>query len=140
MDYDNWLQKSAGCFDDYYEADDNEIFDWYNRYHSEDVTPEMVLYGDWGELDYVPYLIAEAICERMSEDNEFIKAYDSGFVEDLNEYIRKYPERAKILYDKYKPDNLEELRNLLGKDWEKLEEEYSDYINNYDPDDYRDWD
>ena len=117
MDYDNWLQKSAGCFDDYYEADDDEIFDWYNRYYSEDVTPEMVLYGDLTELDYIPYIIAEAISERMSEDNEFIKAYDSGFVEDLSEYIRKYPERAKALYNKYKPDNLEKLHNLLGESW-----------------------
>lgn len=31
MDYDNWLQKGAGCFYNYLEADDDKIFEYYTN-------------------------------------------------------------------------------------------------------------
>lgn len=131
MDYDYWLQKSAGCFDDYYEASNDEIFDWYDRYYSEDVTPKMVLYGDWDELDYIPSIVVESISDKIAEDEEFIRAYDAGFVEDLVEFNKKYPERARAICEKYIPKNAKDLWNLLGRErWDSLEEQFYEGYNN----------
>lgn len=38
MDYDNWLQKGAGCFYNYLEADDDKIFEYYNNVSEKDAT------------------------------------------------------------------------------------------------------
>ena len=134
MDYDRWLQKGAGCFDDYYEADNNEIFEWYEDNYSNDVTTSNVLYNDITDLPYITSLVIEAITDKMAEDEEFIKAYDAGFVEDLVEFNKKYPERAKALCEKYISKNVNDLWNLLGREgWDSLEEEfYEDYNNRED--------
>lgn len=31
MDYDYWLQKGAGCFDEYYKADNDELYNLIGR-------------------------------------------------------------------------------------------------------------
>ena len=131
MDYDNWLQKSAGCFDDYYEADNNEIFEWYKNNYSDDVTTSNVLYNDISDIPYAASLVIEAITDKMAEDEEFIRAYDAGFVEDLVEFNKKYPERAKVLCEKYIPKNANELYGLIGdKGWDSLSEEFYKSYNN----------
>jgi len=126
MDYDYWLQKSAGCFDDNYsEASDEQIFEWYKDYYSDVLTPEEVLFGDWSELYGTAYLVAEAITDKMGEDEEVIKQYDAGLIEDLSEFIKKYPERAKILYEKYEPKNDNELFALIGYEgWSSLQDKF----------------
>ena len=138
MDYDYWLQKSAGCFDDYYEADDDTIFNWYDERYS-DIPMEKALDADNPEI---PYYVADAIIERMWEDEEFLRDYDYGFVENLDEWINKYPDKANRLYRRLKPKNSDEMFKLLGrKGWPLFTDDYYDWYNDYyDPDDYRDWD
>lgn len=131
MDYDVWLQRSAGCFDDYYEASDDEIFDWYEDYYAEDINVDNILYSDIEDMPYIAYLVAEAIIDKITGDEEFIKAYDAGFVEDLVEFNKKYPERAKVLCEKYIPKNANELYSLIGdKGWDSLSEEFYESYNN----------
>ncbi len=133
MDYDYWLQKSAGCFDDYYEASDDEIFRWYDERYS-DVPMEKAL----GDYD-IPSCVADAMIDKMWEDEEFLRDYDYGFVEDLAEWMDKYPDKANRLYQKLKPKNSDEMFKLLGrKGWSSFTDEFYDWYNNYyDPEDYR---
>lgn len=132
MGYDYWLQKSAGCFDDdYYEASDKEIFEWYKEHCADKITPEEVLFGDWSELYGTAYLVAETISDKMGEDEEVIRLYDAGLIEDLSEFIKKYPERAKALYKKYEPKDDNELYALIGeKGWSSLLDEFYESYNN----------
>ena len=131
MDYDYWLQKEAGCFDDYYEADNDEIFDWYEDHYADDVTVDNILYGDLHSFSYVPYIVIEGITDKIAEDEEFIKIYDAGFVEDLTEFIKMYPESAKVLCEKYIPKNTNDLLNLIGRQgWDTLEKKFYESYNN----------
>ena len=130
MDYDNWLQKGAGCFDEHYETNNNEIFEWYKNNYADDITVDNILYDEIDDFPYVPYLVIERILDRMGEDDEFINAYDSGLVDDLNEYIRKYPERARVICEKYIPRNADDLWNLLGdKGWKSIKDSFYEYYN-----------
>ena len=129
MDYDYWLQKSAGCFDDYYEAKDDEIFEWYENNYADDITADNILYAETDDFPYVAYLVIECILDRMGEDDEFINAYDSGLVDDLNEYIRKYPECARAICKKYIPKNANELYSIVEKNgWESILDNFYDSL------------
>ena len=86
----------------------------------------------------IPYYVSDSIIDKMWEDEEFLRDYDYGFVEDLDEWINKYPDKANRLYQKLKPKSSDEMFKLLGrKGWSSLEDEFYDW---YDPNDYRDWD
>ena len=124
MDYDYWLQKSAGCFDDYYEADDDTIFNWYDDKYNDVPVKEAL-------EDYeIPFYVADAIIERMWEDEEVLKDLDAGIVDDLAEWAEKYPEQYKILYEKYKPKNADELFNLVGRDgWASISDDFYESLN-----------
>ena len=113
----------------YYEANDDEVFEWYEKYYK--VSTEDVLFGDTYKLPHISNIVAESIIDRMCKDESFIELYDTGDIEDLDEFIKKYPERAKILCEKYIPKNANELYSLIDKKyWDLLIEEfYKDYNN-----------
>ena len=76
-------------------------------------------------------MYAEAIIDKITGDEEFIRIYDAGFVEDLPEFIKKYPERAQVLCKKYIPKDANDLWNLLGyKGWDSLTEKFYENYNN----------
>lgn len=124
MDYDYWLQKSAGCFDEYYEASNDDVFEWYSNTYG-DVPVKQAL-DDYG----IPYCVVEAIVDRMWEDENVLKDLEAGVVDDLQEWLDKHPGQYEILYEKYKPKNARELYNLVGREgWDSLEEEFYEYYN-----------
>lgn len=126
MDYDYWLQKGAGCFDEYYEADDDEIFEWYyDKYNDVPVKEALDDYD-------IPSCVVDAIIDRMWEDENVLKDLEAGVVEDLQEWLDKHPGQYEALYEKYKPKNADELYNLVGsKGWNSISDSfYESYYNN----------
>ena len=124
MDYDYWLQKSAGCYDDYYEAEDDDIFEWYyDKYNDVPVKEALEDYE-------IPYCVADAITERMWEDEKVLKDLEAGIVDDLAEWLEKHPEQYEILYEKYKPKNADELYSLVGRDgWDSISDDFYESLN-----------
>ena len=141
-DYDLWLQKSAGCFDEYPEhnPEDDEIFDYFESEYGDNLKSEVT------DLSYrgIRSIYAEHIIEIMWDDPEVLKELEDGTVEDLAEWMKKHPEKVDDLFERCRPYDADEFKILLGKEtWNKLSEEYDEYYwNHYDPDDdsYRDWD
>lgn len=127
MDYDNWLQKGAGCFDNYFEADDDEIFEYCrDRYY--DFSAEEAL-----NEGIMPSYIADSIIERMWEDEEVLRELEAGDVDDLAEWEQKHPDKVETLYERTRPNNATELRNLIGKGgWSMLKEEFYESWENQD--------
>lgn len=127
MDYDNWLQKGAGCFDNYLEADDDEIFEYYRDKYYDFSAEEALNEG------IMPSYIADSIIDRMWEDEEVLRELEAGNVDDLAEWEQKHPDKVETLYERTRPNNAAELRNLIGKDgWLMLKEEFYKFWDNQD--------
>lgn len=135
IDYDWWLQKSAGCFDDddCYEPSVDEVYDyWVDNYliKGEEPSVEYFLSGDLGTDSFV----------ALAEQNEsFIRDYESGIVEDIDDWFNKDPDgHATAFWNKVKPVNGKTLCYLLnshvydskykkGTEWDDLYDEAEEY-------------
>lgn len=123
MDYDNWLQKSAGCFDDgefYADEHLDEIYNYWNGYIQ---SPKDLLKGS------IPGF--ESFLAFAEEDEDFFNDFDDGNVEDVEEWILKDPDKhVTKLWGVVKPKDGESLETFLnkGNEWDDMVTEYEEYI------------
>lgn len=123
MDYDNWLQRSAGCFND--GPDTRECWNSIGSYFWNDVQDYLDTTSCKEFLKDSPYLI-DAISDLWDKELEIDK-YDenSPYLIDIWELSEKYPEVADEFFNRVKPKNIKEFRNLVSDD------DIVDYYNSY---------
>lgn len=126
MDYDNWLQKSAGAFDD--GPDDDQIWSYYGD----------EMFNDWSENN-------QTFKQYMYEtgEDELFDPISDGIWDALPDYVKndksidddykmygKYPEEVEKAFSLVKPKSPEEYKRMVwnkGKgriNYESLAEKY----------------
>lgn len=123
MDYDNWLQKSAGCFDDDVFYADEHLDDIYEYWSEHVQSPKDLLTG------YIPGF--ESFLTFAEEDDDFLNDFDDGNVKDVEEWITKDPNgHVTKLWDMIKPKDGESLETFLnkGNEWDDMAVEYEEYL------------
>ena len=120
MDYDNWLQKGAGCFDDYpdirecWQSVGSNMWDEFSSYKNIQEFLQESIFG----VDRLAELWDEEIEKEEYETNP-------QYLVDIWTLSEKYPEYANNFFNKVKPKSEEELYNFLSDD------EIFDYYNRY---------
>ena len=126
MDYDNWLQKGAGAFDD--GPDDDQIWSYYgdemfNDWSENNQTFKQYMYetGEDELFDPISDGIWNALPDYVKDDKD---------IDDDYKMYEKYPEEVEKAFSLVKPKNPEEYKHMVwnkGKgrmNYESLAEKY----------------